>query len=395
MFSEVEDKGYFHVSFRGCELELAAGRYIGLIPINPQITIDVRPKLPVGNLARVIDLGQQVIDSLKVTRFYATNAESTISITEFLANNLLTALRQVELQGLYKKYRQRIENSSRPKGRINFPLTSKLNFSKGIRHKLYSSHFEHTIDNPYNQLLKYALWFLAQRLTRNSSRNRKLVYDVNKALGLFNKVTLSPSEQLVERVRDHINNKRIPFSRGYYQSALGIALTIVSGKGLSLLTRGHEVELSSYIIDFETLFEDYLRNVLRTRFAAILPDSRIRNGNKEGKKRMFDDTRKHLVEPDIVIDRPPNVLGIAEVKYKDRIDRPDINQAITYGCSYKTDNVVLVHQSAAGTKSGWQLLGTVGSMRVFLYAFDLANPNLEAEEQAFSDSIKGIVDTSA
>lgn len=396
LFPEVEEKNYFHVLFRGRELELIAGPYIGLIPINPYITINVKPKLPVSNLSRVIELAQHSIESLAIgRRFYATRPEATISVIEFLANNLIMAMRDIELRGLYKSYDPQTTNSSRPKGRINIQQTLLLNFSRGIKHKIYSRHFEHTLDNPYNQILKYAFWFLAQRLRRLPDRSRRLMHDINSTLALFDKVTLTSTQSLIEFVENEIKKKRIPKSRWYYERALRIALTIISGKGLSLIKHGHEVELSSYSINFETLFENYLRNILRIRIPLLLPGIRVRDGNVDAKKRLFDDSKKPLANPDIVIDNTLSTLAIAEVKYKDKVDRVDINQAITYGCSYRTGNVVLVHQRSAEKKPGKQLLGTIGTIKLFTYAFDLASPDLENEERSFTESIKSLITLSS
>jgi 5-methylcytosine-specific restriction enzyme subunit McrC len=392
IYPQVEEKGYFRIFFAGRDLQLTAGPFVGLIPINPQITIDVRPKLPVANLARVIELADQPIESIAaVHRFYATEAGPTISIVEFLAKNLLIALRDIELRGLYKSYRHKTENSSSPRGRLNFRQTAASNAGRGLRHKVVSSHFEQTLDNPYNRLLKFTLFFLAQRLRRAAKRNRRLVSDVNTSIALFDGVTLPAPGELTRLIKCDINGS-LPPERRYYERALGIALTIISNKGLCLFGHGQEVEMSSYIINFETLFENYLRNVLRMRLTGTSSGLRVRDGNEEGKKRLFDDAKKPPATPDIVIDRPPDVLAIVEVKYKDKVDRTDLNQVITYGCSYRTRNVLLVHQAAAGKPSGGQRLGAIGALNVFTYAFDLGNPHLETEEMALAGSVGQIID---
>lgn len=391
IYPEVEGKGYFTVRYSGRNLVLSAGRYIGLIPINSRVTVQVNPKLPVDNLARIIEISQRPIGVLALTqRPYLTEPASFISVIEFLTRNLLYALRDVELHGLHKTYTSRTSNSSSPRGRLDIRRTGLLNFSRGIRHKVYSKYYEQTIDNSYNQLLKYALWFVAQRLSRVPNRNRQLMRDLNAALGWFDGVALRSSAYLIEQIDHDLRRERIPPHRQYYAKPLRLALTILSNKVVSLIGHGREVELSSYIIDFEKLFEDYLRQVLRTRIPNMQPGANVRSGGDEPKKLLFDDAEEHTADPDIIIDIPPDKRVVAEVKYRDKIDRSDINQAITYGCSFRVENMVLVFQSPIGESSDLKRLGCTNGINLYAYKFDLTNTNLEAEERAFTTVMLGL-----
>lgn len=389
VFPEVESEGYFTVKFRGPDLYLTAGRFVGRIPVSPTITIEVTPKLPVSNLARVVEIAEHPLQGIEsFPRLYLRTPELTDGILEFLARNLVKALEEIETHGLSKTYVLSATNSSHPRGRINFRQTTLLNYSRGIRHKLYSSRYEHTIDHSHNRLLKYVLWFVAQRLSRTSRRDRELCSSLNRMLLLFEGVSFDRSKKLIESVREDLLSKRIPANRRYYEGALAIALTILSGQGISLVGHGSEVELSSYIIDFETLFESYLRQVLRANMVVELPGIRIRDGNGEAKKRLFDNRKEPTANPDIVIDEPGSIKMIADVKYKDKIDRADINQVITYGCSYRVSNLLLIHQSGVNEASGIQLVGRMDQYSLYRYAYDLANASLEQEEKAFCQAIK-------
>jgi hypothetical protein len=66
---------------------------IGLIPLTAKISIDVRPKMPVRNLARVLDAARRSLTSIVGTdRLYLSNKLSSSSVLEFLAANLIDSL---------------------------------------------------------------------------------------------------------------------------------------------------------------------------------------------------------------------------------------------------------------------------------------------------------------
>lgn len=393
IYPEVENKGYFAVRFGGRTLILTAGRYIGLIPVNPRVTVHVSPKLPVSNLLRIIEISRRQIGSLGlIERTYDTEPVSSVSIIEFLARNLLLSLRELETHGLHKIYVSHTENSSSPRGRIDFRRTALLNFSRGIRHKVYHSYYEQTADNAYNRLLKYALWFITQRLLRVPNRNRALLHDLNSALAWFDSISLHRPAPLIQQIENDLRRKRVPPNRLYYERPLRIALTILSGKGVSLIGHGDEVELSSYIIDFEKLFEDYLREALRIRVPELVSGASVRSGGTEPKQPLFEDTSWSTAEPDIIVDAPSDKKVVAEVKYRDRVEREDINQAITYGCSFRVKNAVLVLQSPIGKPSELKRLGETNGVNVYTYAFDLANTDLETEEKSFAEVMIGLAE---
>jgi 5-methylcytosine-specific restriction endonuclease McrBC regulatory subunit McrC len=140
------------------------------------------------------------------------------------------------------------------------------------------------------------------------------------------------------------------------------------------------------VIDFEALFENYLRNTLRTHFQGT--DSHVRDGNREGEKWLFDERVGPKANPDIVIEAgSPPVAIVVEVKYKDRIDRSDINQCIAYGFSYRVSVVLLVRQRR-GTEPQTHVVGTIGGVKLVEYRFDLGAADLPREEQAFVRAVE-------
>jgi len=389
---EIEGRGYFSVSFRGQELLLTAGPYIGLIPINDSITIDVRPKLPVSNLARVIDVAHESLASLEsFTRLYDESAEAAVSVLEFLAKQLLLSFEEVERRGLLKTYLTRLENSSHPRGRIHVNRTIKVDLSRQIRHRVVHGYFAQSIDCPENRLIKRALWLLAERFRRLPSRNRLLMRDLNAKLRLFDSIPLDPSSEVLAHVTTLLRQNKLPAARRYYAIPLKISLTIAAGRTVSLTTKGDHLALSSFVLNFEEIFEAYIRQALRQEMSRTSPSFRVRDGNHEARRRLFDEVRDPPAQPDIVVDDGNRAVRlVVEVKYKDRFDRSDINQAITYACVYRTHAVMLVHQAGPGTGSSCRKIGTIEDKVLYGYAFDLASSNLPAEERALAASVRDL-----
>lgn len=387
LFSEIESRKYFTLQFDGKSLQLTAGPYIGLIPINSRITIDVRPKLPVSNLARVIELSQyslQILDT--ATRLYDPADQQSTSVLEFLAKSLLRNFNDIRIHGLHRTYTI-VTRDAYPRGRLNVQQTMRKYLARGVRHKVVSAKYELTTNTEYNRLLKFALWFAAERLVRIMPRDRLLLQRINDALHELDGVSLSNPEAFLRSVERDLRDDRISKSRYYYRKPLSAAVAIVKG-GVELPKLGNEVELSSYIINFESLFETYLRNVLTGRFLQRGSEIRVLDGNSEGRRRLFDDQKEPRAQPDIVIvDREQKVLAVLDVKYKEKPDRADVNQAIAYAAVYRTSTVVLVHQAASSGLGGLQRVGSIANLRIYFYAFDLGKDDLEEEEVQFANQL--------
>jgi 5-methylcytosine-specific restriction enzyme subunit McrC len=184
----------------------------------------------------------------------------------------------------------------------------------------------------------------------------------------------------------------LPLNRSYYYRALDIALRILSNQGIALQEEGSDVLLETFIIDFDELFEEYVRSVLQQRADAD-PDGHlfVKDGNREGKKPLFDDRPDPSAQPDIVFGWRNGETIVAEVKYKERPLREDINQAVTYALSYRTNRAILVHQCVKQAQKGLRRIGIIQGIGIDAYGFDLAAADLHAEETAFTQCLFNLV----
>jgi 5-methylcytosine-specific restriction enzyme subunit McrC len=174
IFPHVEKKGLLFLHFKGKRVVLFAGAYIGLIPLTPHMSIDVRPKLPVSNLARVLDAARRSLSSIAGTdRLYLLHNIAGSSVLEFLAANLVDSLRPIVANGLHKEYVVLTDMTSHPRGPIE-PSGTINAWSRGMYHKVQAQRFEQSSDVAVNRLIKEALLFVLQRIRPYSSDSRAL-----------------------------------------------------------------------------------------------------------------------------------------------------------------------------------------------------------------------------
>jgi len=249
--------------------------------------------------------------------------------------------------------------------------------------------FEQSSDVPVNRLIKEALAFVLQRMRPHSPESRKLMVRANAAymelpqvIGGFRHSDYSAAQKVLRA-------RGLPAGRSYYYRALEIALLILSNRGIALQDKGADVLLETFIINFDDLFEEYLRRVLQMRAPDLLT---VQDGNHEGKRPLFDDRADQPAQPDVVLTwQTSGRSAIGEIKYKERPSREDINQAITYALCYGTDRAVLIHQVRPGGQAGLRYHGTIRGIRLENYAFDLGAADLEAEEAAFAQTLFDLV----
>jgi 5-methylcytosine-specific restriction enzyme subunit McrC len=290
--------------------------------------------------------------------------------------------------GLHKEYLQQSEIMSNPRGRIELSGTIRA-WSRGQFHLVQARRFDQSSDVAVDRLIKSALESFLQRIRPYSPESRDLVRRANVAWnempGVIGRATALDNEACKAILRA----SSLPAARHYYYRRLEIALLIMSNQGIELQKQGTDALLESFIINFEDLFEEYLRNVLQNQAIGGLT---VKDGNREGKKPLFDDRDLPPAQPDILVTYQPTGRAIvAEVKYKERPSREDINQAITYALSYGCNHAILIHQWAPGVPKGLSLLGTIRGHRLDAYAFDLGAKDVEAEEKAFTDCVFGLL----
>ncbi|CAN7615303.1 McrC family protein [Caulobacter sp. LjRoot300] len=385
----IEEKGLLFLQFRRGSVLLNAGKYVGLIPLTNSIAIDVQPKMPVGNLSRVLGESRATIDYISGSdRLYEAFGSPSANVLEFILRNLISALQPIESNGTLKQYVQRVEVAAHPRGRIRAAATLQTCRARGIKHRAVIERFDQTSDIAPNRVIRSALVHLLTSLRRGQP-DRALLRRGNEAFSrLPGQIRDASSYDYID-CQHIVRFRTLPTGREYYYRPLDIALLVLSGRGIALDQFSGNVILDTFIVDFEAVFERYLRNALESRVPTHIA---VLDGNEDGQKPLYDDRAVPPAQPDIVlVDRETGQKIVVEVKYKDKPDRGDINQAITYALSYRTNRVVLVHQKRDGSVSGLRRLGIISGISVECYAYDLSREDLEAEEEAFTSVLSAML----
>jgi 5-methylcytosine-specific restriction enzyme subunit McrC len=374
---------------------LVAGKYIGLIPINSRILIDVRPKIRIDDLFRVLNVANEQLGALTFfERGYRQIEGPDENILHLLIRTLVKQLQSLEAEGLHKTYKQIVKTGPfRP--RINFARTVQRNWSRGIFSTTTCEVFEFSRDNPLNRLVKYALWYSGTFLSLRTGE-AELKEQLRFFLEMFETVPLDRSLGFVPAVKLLLASGQIPALRHYYEALARTCLAITGNSSVSLEVQGADVSLLSFVLNFEEVFEKYVRNTLKNASTAHVPPLQILDGNKEGRGYLFTDSRTYEVRPDIVIKKAGAPRVILDVKYKPKISESDRYQIISHAFSMGARTAVLVlprleEGKPAGLIRRGKIREGLVSVELFEYHFPL-DSDLPTEEGRFAVQVLEMAD---
>ncbi|UTY57389.1 McrC family protein [Massilia sp. erpn] len=386
-----------------------AGRYIGIIPINNKITIDVKPRVPLRNLERILIKSGSSLKALAgFSQWFNSHDESFDSLLDFFADSLISSIEKIRHFGLYKEYKQRNESSFHPKGRLNLFKYSQQEDLGKVLSKVDCSWYERTIDNALNRCILAALESLSKKYARISTQRGALsrLRQINIAASVFSGVAL---DHYGSFLKDKLIQypEKIPSLRKYYAEALGVSKAILGNKGVSFSNAGSEFSLSSLIIDMGEVFEGYVRNVLIRgvhTVNATAVDGNLGEDAGGGRRKLFEEDGQARLggnvnaTPDILIiktiegKKTPRL--VIDAKYKiasPSAGRAEINQVVTYAALYGVDTALIVMPYHKETIAGINYLGRVGDIAVYQYNFDLAANNMDEEEKKWIDTVVELI----
>jgi 5-methylcytosine-specific restriction enzyme subunit McrC len=397
--AEIQSKDYFAVSLSRKSITLRARGHVGYIPLNQRIVVFVRPRVPVSNLTRIVNLSGEPTTLLTSTREYATDEHWTDSLLDMYATALTRAIETITLNGLIRDYTRREEVSSFPRGRVLMHRTIQDLHARGIDHAAHVAWFERTADIAPNQCLKYALWLLASRYveTAHLPRESRILHRrINALYSVFDGVQLDRDRRFLHD--DGVSGGRpLPTLRAYYREGLDIARSIIEQRAVLIDQPTGLLRLPSIVVNMNHVFERYIRTVLQHHATANDWHAKVQDGNEEGSKELFNAKPSMKATPDIVIEptdaASPLVLEVKNVPVREHFsDRSHMEQAITYAVSYGTKRVVLVHPRATTSQNtGMRRLGQIGDIELYQYRFDLGADDLAAEDARFGEAVASLL----
>lgn len=375
IFPEVQNQKYFEIRFRGRRLIITAGKFVGFIPLNERIVIYVEPKVPATNLVHLLAVAGGVV-ALGRERQYRFVPSTAPPLLEAMAGAFISYLEAMEIDGLYKTYLNRNEAQSVLKGQMRFHESMQL-WCRGKRHLAVSSYFDLSSDVPENQLLYFACrnlvsHFLALGASPLTLRSLSLFEELFSRAG----VTLRlPEEGEITEAGLRVAHVR----------ALRLANALIARQGVELPLGGTDVFLPSFVIDMESLFEEYIVRVLRQN----LPQLQVVSGG-EATKSLFDDRSVPTASPDAAFLSHDAAVAVGDVKYKPRYTREDLNQVISYALSYRVRVAVLFLPALTAAEAGLSKVGEVRGIHVYQHRMWLGAGDLFAEAREMATSLNAV-----
>lgn len=412
---DIMNRDAYRVSFAKGKLRFTASSMVGVIPLNDNVILRVRPRVPVSNLTKmVLDTGHPVV-ALQAFRSYRGHGTAPEWLLDRYAEALIAQIDQILDKGLYRQYVRREGSGSFPRGRIDFQRTVASFASRGVPNKAAYSWHERTVDNPPNRCLKAALRVIHAHLSRGKFEKGygSLLAALVTQFRALETVEDDPALRFLEDP-EVLGVRPLPDPRFYYRSALDIALLVVRGQGVALELEGADVRVQSLLVDMNDLFESYCRiMLLREASARQWPVMVL---DQQGRVPLYE-TPGELprrdgeplppigpgtsaeATPDIVFRMPDGTVPlVAECKNTAKggvlPDRSEVNQAVTYAVRYRLNKALVVRPRKYGQAGLWYA-GQVGSVAVYEYSVDLGSEDLAGVQRDFADAVSYLMPTAA
>lgn len=391
LFPEVAQKGLVRVTAAKGELKVSATCWVGLIPLNERVVLEVRPRVPIRNMELLLEGSHRNTQTLATSaRSYGEAQNDSGSFFDLIAGRFADVVELISRHGLEFRYQRQVSVGPSVIGAV-------MPFSTALRQNLLrdptqavSSSWVRTVDIPLNQMLRAALHALHAVCSSARGRpgSRKLLSKLAIADVALTRVSLDHRRWLSGSLPQDIPN------RADYQEAARLASIILSGGGLNLRERGR-IWLPPILVNMERVFEEYCRSKL----AGEAPTSGylVQDGNIEppngASKSLYSECSVDTpnATPDLVVTRKIDGLKVVgDVKYKPLgplPDRDDLNQVITYSVVYGCQIALLIYPHRKPNQPIVREIGKVGRVVVGAVLFDLDAEDLAQEPRKVMDAL--------
>jgi len=391
--SRIASRGYFMISIAGGKLQLRSTRFVGLIPLNDNVAVNIRPKATIENIGGMIVRSGRLPSAIdNFTRGYKPLFERASNAIEVYWEPYLSSVQRVLERGLLKRY-ERVPNPPKWRGRLLISETVKRFAARGIR---YRAAFEFTTlshDISENRLVKAALADVVDWMSNAPSRaaakaRLPFAQSLMRALEDITDLRRPLSAQLGE-VPKFV--QLLPPYAGHYREALWMAYAILQ-RAIPDIQRGGYASLTSMIVDVSAVFEGYARTIIleRAQEAGLV----VRDGNLHHRPFFVGATTPYKVLPDIIIqEKNGTVRAVLDVKYKQSINEQDRYELLAFMEATGATRAAFVCPKFVDEER-FQFLGTTrGGRSMTILRVDLATQDLRAEEDRLYSLVEKVLDS--
>lgn len=319
---------------------ITAKNYVGIITLDDGTTIEILPKIFSENDISEGMVKRLLVDMLKTLRnapFKSLQSASVnidqLNIFEIFIRMFVDEVFCIIKRGLKCDYETVQTNEALFKGKMVFSGQIKYNYIH--KERAFVEYDEFNVNRAENKILKSTLSYLYKNTS--SFKNKA---DIKTLLNAFSDVDESQDYQ-TDFAKIVPDRKMVD-----YQTALLWSKVFLMGKSFATFS-GTEVAFA-LLLPMETLFESYITVQLKKMFER----SDYVLSAQDKTYHLFDDPRKFLLKPDIVVqnkslgqivvmDTKWKVLSDAKVNYG--ISQADMYQMYAYQKKYSSENVVLLY----------------------------------------------------
>lgn len=383
----ISQRGYLTVAIAHGRLRLKSTRFVGLIPLNRDLAVRIKPAASIANLTQMIVRAGSVPTVIEdFARGYKPLFEQSAQAIELHHTSFLAAVDRIMRRGLLKHY-IRMENPPNWRGRFLAARTVNRYIARGIR---YAAVFDFTTlshDVDENRIIKAALHEVVDWLAKSQLPARRNTLLHAKALMQELRGVSELKGPVWRLIADVPRMAR--FLPLHYSGALWMAYAILQRAIPDVVKEGY-VSLDSMIVDISAVFESYVRTVISE--SASDHGLVVKDGNRLPSPFFASGDSVYQVKPDILIERSGQVKAVFDVKYKPKVNERDRYELLSFMEATGAEHAAFICPKAVDGDPSRFLGTTPGGKSMGIIRVDLAAGAMTAEEDKMVKSILKVVD---
>ena len=328
---------------------ITAKNYVGVITMDDGTTIEILPKIfsheaiTDGKVKKLLVYMLKTLRNAPFKSLQSTNVNiEKLNIFEIFVRMYVDEVFYIVKRGLKCDYETIQSNEGVFKGKLIFTGQIKHNYSH--KERSFVEYDEFNMNRAENKILKSTLGYLYKNTT--SSKNKS---DIKTLLNAF--ADVDESKDYKADFEKIVPDRKT----ADYQTALLWSKVFLMGKSFTSFS-GSEVAFA-LLFPMETLFESYIAAQLKK----MIGNSGYTISAQDKTYHLFDEPRKFLMKPDIVItnkalgsvfvmDTKWKVLSDAKANYG--ISQSDMYQMYAYQKKYTSENVTLLYPLTEKVEQG-------------------------------------------
>ena len=381
----IASKGYLAATMSGGQIALRTTRFVGTIPVTPNLAIKVTPRASIANLSYMLVRSGVIPTAISgFSRGYLPRFVSTTNVEKIYGRSLVDGTKSIAKRGFMKAY---VKNANTPpwRGRFMASETVKRHASKGVRYHHVFDHSTLSSTVIENIGIKEALKQVRRWYVANDKKN-PIIKEIDVLLhDLWSVIDWDGRKaDLVSELGRKVRS--VSPQLAHYRDPLWSAFLILQSLLPEVSFDGY-VRLDSLIVDVSAVFEAFIRRELSDRLLKhgyFVEDGNKRPGN------FFVDGGGFTVHPDIVIRKDGITVALIDAKYKTDPKEQDRYEVLSFMDAMNVAVGGFVCP-ANGVDTSRYLGSTATGKKMFGFRYDLAAHDADAEAQRFSDNVVKMV----